>query len=461
MKRIVILGAGESGTGAALLAKAKGYEVFVSDMAAIADKYKAILIAHDIAFEEAQHTEALILNAFEVVKSPGIPEKAPIIQKLRNQQTPIISEIELASRYTKAKIIAITGSNGKTTTTLLTYHLMKKAGFNVGLGGNIGDSMAKQVINDSFDYFVLELSSFQLDDLYHFKADVGMLLNITPDHLDRYNYQFEQYVNSKFRILQNQSASDYFITHVDNDAVAAFLPSYTVTAQLLEISLQHQVSQGAYVAGDCILFSIAGNEFQIAIPQLPIQGKHNVANTMAAVLGVEAIRMNAGIAGPFDYQALMADFKNAVHRLEHVAEINGVAYINDSKATNVDSVFYALDAMTKPVIWIAGGVDKGNDYSQIKQLVKDKVKLLVCMGKDNAPLENYFLDVIDNIVSTDTLEEAMTLATESATSGDVVLLSPACASFDLFKNYEDRGDQFKSKVKNLELSVFKKANPKP
>jgi UDP-N-acetylmuramoylalanine--D-glutamate ligase len=461
MKRIVILGAGESGTGAALLANAKGYEVFVSDMAVIADKYKTILLEHHIAFEEAQHTEALILNAFEVVKSPGIPEKAPIIQKLRGQHTPIISELELAARYTNAKIIAITGSNGKTTTTLLTYHLLKKAGFNVGLGGNIGDSMAKQVIEDTFDYFVLELSSFQLDDLYKFKADVGMLLNITPDHLDRYNYNFENYVNSKFRILQNQTASDYFITHIDNEAITEFLPSHTVRAQLLEISLQHQVAQGAYLSGEFMQFAIAGNEFKLSINELPIQGKHNVANAMAAVLGVEAIRIQAGINGPFDYQALMADFKNAAHRLENVAEINGVTYINDSKATNVDSVFYALDAMTKPVIWIAGGVDKGNDYSQIKQLVKAKVKLLVCMGKDNAPLENYFLEVIDNIVSTDTLAEAMKVASESASSGDVVLLSPACASFDLFKNYEDRGNQFTSKVKSIALSVFNSTTPKP
>jgi UDP-N-acetylmuramoylalanine--D-glutamate ligase len=447
--KIVILGAGESGTGAALLAKAKGYEVFVSDMAAIADKYKAILNENKIAFEEGQHSENLILNADEIVKSPGIPDKAPIIKKLKEKGTPIIGEIELASRYTKAKIIAITGSNGKTTTTLLTYHLLKKAGFNVGLGGNIGESMAKQVINDTFDYFVLELSSFQLDNLYQFKADVGMLLNITPDHLDRYEYKFENYIDSKFRMSQNQNENDYFITHIDNETVAKYLPNKTINAKLLEISLEKEVNQGAYLKDDEIKFKVGNVEFSLDATCLPLQGKHNVANIMAAVLGIEAMKQKAGINTSFDYQKLMIDFKNACHRLEFVAEINGVTYINDSKATNVDSVYFALDAMTKPVIWIAGGVDKGNDYDQVNSLVKNKVKLLVCMGKDNSPLENYFLDVIDTIISTDSLEEAMKVATEGAEVGDVVLLSPACASFDLFKNYEDRGEQFKNTVLKL------------
>ena len=458
MKRIVILGAGESGTGAALLANAKGYEVFVSDTAAIADKYKTILVNNNIAFEEGQHTEALILNADEVVKSPGIPDKAPLIKQLIEKGTPIISEIELASRYTKAKIIAITGSNGKTTTTLLTYHLLKKAGFNVGLGGNIGDSMAKQVINDTFDYFVLETSSFQLDNLYQFKADVGMLLNITPDHLDRYDYKIENYSASKFRIIQNQTANDYFITHVDNEIVAKLLPLYKVDANLLEISLVRKVPLGAFLNGDEIKFKVGDNAFELSVNTLPLQGKHNIANIMAAVLGTEAIKNLSGITTQFEYQELLSDFQNVAHRLEHVAEINGVTYINDSKATNVDSVFYALDAMTKPVIWIAGGVDKGNDYSQIKQLVKDKVKLLICMGKDNSPLEDYFLEVIDNIISTDNLEDAVNAAFENAEIGEVVLLSPACASFDLFKNYEDRGDKFKSRVHGLQSSSLNVAN---
>jgi UDP-N-acetylmuramoylalanine--D-glutamate ligase len=450
MKRIVILGAGESGTGAALLANAKGYDVFVSDMAAIADKYKAILNDNKIAFEEGQHTEDLILNADEIVKSPGIPDKAPIIKKLKEKNTPIIGEIELASRYTNAKIIAITGSNGKTTTTLLTYHLLKNAGFNVGLGGNIGDSMAKQVINDSFDYFVLELSSFQLDNLYQFKANVGMLLNITPDHLDRYDYKFENYCASKFRIIQNQTNEDYFITFIDSEPIADMLPKYKVDAQLLEMSLERKVEQGAYLSGDKIHFLVGTQTFDINVSKLPLQGKHNIANVIAAVLGLEALKQKVGITSTLNYQALLADFKNAEHRLEFVAKVKGVDYINDSKATNVDSVFYALDAMTKPVIWIAGGVDKGNDYNQIKQLVADKVKVLICMGKDNAALENFFLDVTDHIISTDSLSDAMQAAFESAENGDVVLLSPACASFDLFKNYEDRGTQFKLSVQGLQ-----------
>lgn len=453
MSREVILGAGESGTGAALLAKAKGYDVFVSDLAPIAEKYKAILIENEIAFEEGLHTEDLILNADEIVKSPGIPDKAPIIKKLKEKGTPIIGEIELASRYTKAKIIAITGSNGKTTTTLLTYHLLKKAGLNVGLGGNIGDSMAKQVIDDTFDYFVLELSSFQLDTMYQFKSDVGMLLNITPDHLDRYDYKFENYIDSKFRILQNQSANDYFITHIDNEAVADNISSKKVNAKLLEISLEKEVEQGAYLSGNELVFKVGNQQFNLDANNLPLKGKHNIANIMAAVLGLEALRQKEEISSLFDYQSLMADFKNASHRLEFVAEVNGVTYINDSKATNVDSVFYALDAMEKPVVWIAGGVDKGNDYSQIKELVAQKVKLLVCMGKDNSPLEDYFIDVIDNIISTDSLEDAMIAASEGAEAGDVVLLSPACASFDLFKNYEDRGEKFKFSVQSLEFRV--------
>jgi len=453
MKRIVILGAGESGAGAALLAKAKGCNVFVSDLSLISDKYKTILSNEGIDFEEGTHTEDLILNADEVVKSPGIPDKAPIIKKLKEKGTPIIGEIELAARYTKAKTIAITGSNGKTTTTLLTYHLLKQAGFNVGLGGNIGDSIAKQVIEDTFDYFVLELSSFQLDNLYQFKADVGMLLNITPDHLDRYEYKFENYVASKFRIAQNQTNEDYLIGTIDNEAFAEGLEVRNIDANLLLVSLENEVPQGAYLEGDKLKFLVGTEEFELKISDLPLQGRHNMANIASAVLGVEALKQKEGITSQFDYANLLANFSNAPHRLEKAGTVNGVKYINDSKATNVDSVFYALDAMTQPVIWIAGGVDKGNDYSQIAELVKTKVKTIISLGKDNTPLNTYFKDFGKSILLASSMEEAIALAHQNGENGDVVLLSPACASFDLFNNYEDRGEQFKLYVQSLKLKV--------
>ena len=446
MKRIVVLGAGESGTGAALLAKAKGFDVFVSDLSTISNKFKAILSSNNIPFEEGTHTEDLILNADEVVKSPGIPDKAPIIKKLKEKGTSIIGEIELAARYTKAKTIAITGSNGKTTTTLLTYHLLKQTGFNVGLGGNIGDSMAKQVIEDKFDYFVLELSSFQLDNLYQFKADVGMLLNITPDHLDRYEYKFENYIASKFRIAQNQTNEDYLIGTIDNEAFAEGLEVRNIEANLLLVSLENEVPQGAFLEGDKLKFIVDTEEFTLNISELPLQGKHNMANIASAVLGVEALKQKEGIETKFDYAKLLSNFNNAPHRLEYVGTVNGVKYINDSKATNVDSVYYALDAMTQPVIWIAGGVDKGNDYSQIAELVKTKVKTIISLGKDNTPLNTYFKDFGKSILLAKSMEEAIAIAHQNGENGDVVLLSPACASFDLFNNYEDRGEQFKSSV---------------
>ncbi len=443
-KRIVILGAGESGVGSALLAKAKGFEVFVSDMGMLQDKYKHILQNEKIPFEEGMHTESLILNATEVVKSPGIPDKAPLVKKLHEQNTPVISEIEFAARYTKAKFVAITGSNGKTTTTLLTYHLLKKLGLNVGLAGNIGESLAKQVIEDKHEYYVLELSSFQLDGMTDFKAHVAILLNITPDHLDRYEYKFENYIASKFRIMQNMTAADYFICFVDSEPVAAELIKRKTDSRVLAISVEDKVEDGAYLNGDKLIFNLKEKQFSIADDKLPLSGKHNMINTMAAVLAAKALGLDEQ-----RFVGAMADFKNASHRLEDAGELNKIRFVNDSKATNVDSVWYALDSFKEPIVLIAGGLDKGNDYSQIEKLVKEKVKALVCMGKDNAKLMEYFSGKVPVILDTHSITDAVQAAYKKAQPGDVVLLSPACASFDLFRNYEDRGEQFKSQVKQL------------
>lgn len=436
MNRLVILGAGESGTGAALLAKAKGFDVFVSDKGAISDHYKSILVQNDISFEENQHTESLILNADEVIKSPGIPDKAELIKKLAALRRPIISEIEFAARYTSAKLIAITGSNGKTTTTMLVYHILKTAGYNVGLGGNIGESFAKQVLENSHDYYVLELSSFQLDNCFSFHAHIAILLNITPDHLDRYDYNFQNYVESKFRITQNQTSEDTFIYFAENEPSVTMVQSHEYLAQQLTISLVNEACT-AYAKAGVLNFG----EDQIDTNQLPLKGPHNALNMMAAGLAAHTL----GI----DYHTIETSFKtfrNAPHRLEKIAEINGVTYINDSKATNVDSVFYALGSFNRPIVLIMGGVDKGNDYSQIETLVKEKIKTLICMGVDNSKLQTFFEGKVPNILSTHTLAEALEAAKSIALAGDIVLLSPACASFDLFKNYMDRGDQFREKV---------------
>lgn len=449
-KNLVILGAGESGTGAALLGKAKGYSVFVSDKGMMADKYKSILADAEIEFEEGKHDEARILNADLIIKSPGIPEKNDLIKVIRKKGIKVISEIEFASYYTNAKFIAITGSNGKTTTTLLTYHLLKRLGVNTGLAGNIGDSLAKQVIEDKFEYYVLELSSFQLDDMFDFKAHVSILLNITPDHLDRYEYKFENYVNSKFRILQNQTSSDYFITFTDDPVVSEQLKTRALNPQLLSVSLSEKESEGACQSGENLKFSLKKNNFTLPVNKLPLKGKHNMVNTMAAVLAAKAIGLDED-----KFVEAMSDFKNASHRLEDAGEINGVKFVNDSKATNVDSVFYALDSFTEPLIWIAGGLDKGNEYGQIEKLVKDKVKALVCMGKDNSKLVEFFSGKVQKLEDTDNVKDAVQKAFALATKGDVVLLSPACASFDLFKNYEDRGDKFKMQVLELKKEVVK------
>jgi UDP-N-acetylmuramoylalanine--D-glutamate ligase len=445
MKKIVILGGGESGVGAALLAKAKGFEVFLSDKGLLSDKYKEILAQNEIPYEEGEHTESQILDADEVIKSPGIPDKVELIKKLHSLRIPVISEIEFASRYTKAKIVAITGSNGKTTTTLLTYHILKNAGLNVGLAGNIGESFAKQVIEDTFDYFVLELSSFQLDNCFDFKADVAILLNITPDHLDRYNYEFQNYIESKFRVLQNMNSTDDFIYYQESEALAGELAKRNdLSINRLPISLMGDVAQGGYLENEVLKVSYKNETFEFPQAELPIKGSHNVINSLAAIL----VSKSLGLGNEQIAEGLKS-FQSVEHRLEPCGEIKGVKYVNDSKATNVDSVFYALGSYNDPIILIMGGVDKGNDYRQIEKLVEEKVKALICMGTDNSKLLEFFEKKVPMIFSVDSLQKAVQLSADLGTEGDVVLLSPACASFDLFKNYEDRGRQFKAAVTAL------------
>lgn len=439
--KIAILGAGESGVGSALLAKAKGFEVFVSDKGAISEKYKFILQENRIDFEENKHTENKIFDADEIIKSPGIPLKTDLVMKLTALKKLIISEIEFAARYTKAKIIAITGSNGKTTTTLLVYHLLKTAGKKVGLAGNIGESFAKQVIVDQFEYYVLELSSFQLDNVYDFRANIAILLNITPDHLDRYNNDFEQYAEAKFRILQNMESSDKFIYFIENEPIVKKLEAIKYSPKQLPVSLKQKVATGAYLHNGVMKFVSDRESFEISLENLTLKGEHNAINMMCAVLAAKA----ADVAID-DLVLGLKTFHNAPHRLELVAEIKGVEYVNDSKATNVDSVFYALGSFEKPIVLIIGGVDKGNDYSKIEVLVVKKVKAMICLGTNNYKLKDFFHNKLDLIIETKSIIEAVKLAKGIASVGDVVLLSPACASFDLFKNYEDRGSQFKDAV---------------
>jgi UDP-N-acetylmuramoylalanine--D-glutamate ligase len=443
-KKIVVLGAGESGVGAAYLAQQKGYDVFVSDFGAIADNYKQQLQDWKIRFEENQHTEAEILKAVEVIKSPGIPEKAPIIKKVKEKEIPVISEIEFAGRYTDAKIIGITGSNGKTTTTTLTYHILKDAGLNVGLAGNIGKSFAYQVATEKFDMYVLELSSFMLDDMYHFKADIAILLNITPDHLDRYDYKMENYAASKFRITQNQTANDVFIYCADDAETIKGMAERSFAAQLLPFSIEKKVEPGAYLENDNIVINTHQEHFQMSITELALQGKHNTYNSMASGIAAKWLE----IRNP-QLRESMSNIKPIEHRMESVGKISGISFVNDSKATNVNSTWYALESMTSDVVLILGGVDKGNDYGMLKDLVRQKVKAIVCLGKDNRRIHEAFEDVVDIIVNTYSAQEAATVSYHLATKGDTVLLSPACASFDLFKNYEDRGRQFKQAVREL------------
>ena len=442
--RLVVLGAAESGVGAAYLAQQQGYDVFVSDFGAIADQYKQQLQNWNIPFEENQHTEAEILKAAEIVKSPGIPEKAPIIKKVKENNIPVISEIEFAGRYTSAKIIGITGSNGKTTTTALTYHILKNAGLNVGLAGNIGKSFAYQVATEKFDCYVLELSSFMLDDMYKFKVDIGVLLNITPDHLDRYEYKFENYAASKFRITQNQTGKDYFIYCADDPETIKGMATREFKAQQLPFSIKKKTDPGAYLDKDNIVINTLKEHFQMSINDLALQGKHNLYNSMASGIVAKLLEIRSD-----SLRESMGTFRNIEHRLEFVAKISGISFINDSKATNVNSTWYALESMTTDVVLILGGVDKGNDYSMLRDLVKQKVKAIVCLGKDNRRIHDAFEDEVEIIVNTFSAQEAAQVAYHLAKKGDTVLLSPACASFDLFKNYEDRGRQFKHAVKEL------------
>lgn len=441
---IVVLGAGESGAGAAYLAKQQGYDVFVSDFGVIADKYKMQLQEWNIRFEERQHTESEILSATEVIKSPGIPDKAPIIKKLAEKGVPVISEIEFAARYTDAKLICITGSNGKTTTTSLTYHILKNAGLNVGLAGNIGKSFAYQVATENFDHYVLEISSFMLDNMYQFKADMAVLLNITPDHLDRYDYKMENYVASKFRVTQNQTADDYFIYCADDPETIKGMAGREFKAQLLPFSIEQKVEPGAYLDNQDIIINTSQAHFKMSITELALQGKHNIYNSMASGILAKVLHIRSKTV-----RESMADFQNIEHRLEFVAKISGISFINDSKATNVNSTWYALESMSTDVVLILGGVDKGNDYGMLRDLVQQKVKAIVCLGKDNKRIHDAFEDDVDIIVNTSSAAEAALVAYHLAAKGDTVLLSPACASFDLFKNYEDRGNQFKQAVKEL------------
>ena len=444
-KKLSILGGGESGYGAAVLAMKQGYDVFLSDKGNLKDKYRELLVAAGIEFEEGQHSEERILASDEIIKSPGIPDKAPLIQALKAKGTPILSEIEFAARYTNAKMICITGSNGKTTTTLLTYSILKNAGLNVGLGGNVGQSFALQVAEQSFDYYVLELSSFQLDNMYEFKADIAILTNITPDHLDRYNYDFQQYVDSKFRIVQNQTSADAFIYNMDDPATMAEMAKRNFKAQLFPFTItETKLEQGAFIENDQLTLLIKNNPLNMKITELALQGKHNLANSMAAGVAGRILDLRKEVV-----RESLENFENIEHRLEFIAKVHGITFINDSKATNVNSAWYALESMDKPVIWVAGGTDKGNDYNELLELVKMKVKAIICLTKDSSKIRAAFSGVVDTIIDSDSAEQSVRIAYDLGHDGDVVLLSPACASFDLFENYEDRGRQFKAAVKRL------------
>ena len=444
MSRIVVLGGAESGVGAAVLAKVKGHEVFLSDKGKIKDEYVETLKKWDIPYEEGRHTEELILNADEVVKSPGIPGTVPMVQKLRSQGTHIVSEIEFASRYDSAKKICITGSNGKTTTTSLIYYLLQNAGLNVGLGGNIGKSYAYQVATEHFDYYVLEISSFQLDDVYDFKPDIAIITNITPDHLDRYDHKMENYVAAKFNITKNLTRDDCFIFDSDDDITIGHLDNIILRCKMLPFSQEKEVEQGAFLRDDKIVLRYEEEETDLYLQELALGGKHNIYNSMAAALAAKA----SGIDNEVIRNSL-ATFQPIEHRLEPVLSIKDVLYINDSKATNIDSAWYALECQKRPVVWIVGGTDKGNDYSILADLVREKVKAIVCLGVDNAKIHAAFGSMGKPMADARSAEEAVRKSTEFAAPGDVVLLSPCCASFDLFKNYEDRGQQFKEAVRKL------------
>ncbi len=448
-KRIVVLGAGESGTGAAILAKDKGLEVFLSDMGSIAPKYRRILVDEGIDFEEGTHTSEKILNADAIVKSPGIPLTAPLVAEAISREIPIISEIEFAGRYTDAKMVCITGSNGKTTTTMLIHHILTQAGLDAGLAGNVGNSLAWQVAREPHDVYVVELSSFQLDNMYNFKANIAVLLNITPDHLDRYDYKMQNYINAKFRILQNMTPSDVFIFWNDDPIISEQLRHITTEARMLPFSEFREEDTAAYIdAQNELVFNTPGTCMTMPRADLALNGLHNVYNSMAAGLSACCLEIRKE-----RIRAALADFAGVEHRLETVAEIGGVRWINDSKATNVNSCYYALEAMTQPTVLILGGKDKGNDYSEILPLVKEKVKAIVAMGLHNEKIMDFFSPHVSRIVDTDNLADAVSACHELTGEGDAVLLSPCCASFDLFKSYEDRGRQFKAKVLELKNNL--------
>lgn len=444
MKRIIVLGAGESGTGAAVLAKQQGFDVFVSDSSQIKASYKSLLEAHAISWEEGQHTEVQLLNADEIIKSPGIPDKAAIVQKILKAGIPIISEIEFAGRYTDSKMICITGSNGKTTTATLIHHILQQAGLDVGLAGNIGNSLALQVALEPHAYYVIELSSFQLDHMFKFRADIAILLNITPDHLDRYEHEFQQYVDAKFRIMQNQTEKDAFIYLENDPVIKAELSKRKVESALYPFALERNEKTKAFIEEDKIVIDTLKTLFVMPTTALSLKGIHNTYNSMAA--GIAATILNVKKE---NIRQSLLDFQGVEHRLEYVATVRNVKYVNDSKATNVNSCWYALQSMTAPVVLILGGTDKGNDYSEIEQLVKEKVRSLIFLGTDNNALHQFFDDKVAMIVDANSMDDAVQKAYSMADTGDTVLLSPCCASFDLFENYEDRGRQFKSCVRNL------------
>ena len=444
MQKIVILGGGESGVGTAILAKKMNYDVFVSDYGTIKEKYKSVLKENAIAFEECKHTEAVVLAADVVMKSPGIPDSAGIVVSLIKKGISVISEIEFAAKYCEATIVGITGSNGKTTTTLLTHHLLTRGGLNVGVAGNIGDSFAQQVAESEVANYVLELSSFQLDGIVDFAPHIAVITNISPDHLDRYEYDFEKYIDAKFRITKNQTEKDYLIYDADDAVINSWLSKNKIRPILLPFSLEKEVEQGVYIKGQELIIKLNGEEKIMDIKTLALQGKHNTKNAMAAAMTAKLMKVRKQTI-----RESLEDFEGVEHRLESVKKVRGVTYMNDSKATNVNATYYALDCMRTPTVWIVGGVDKGNDYFDLMPLVREKVKAIVCLGVDNSKIKETFGNVVELIVETLGAEEAVKVAAKIAEEGDTVLLSPCCASFDLFENYEDRGDKFKTAVRNL------------
>lgn len=442
--KTVVLGGGESGVGAALLAKKRGETVFVSDFGIINPKYKKELIEVGIDFEENHHSFEIISKASTIIKSPGIPDKAPVIKFIKEQNIPIIGEIEYAASVSKSKFIAITGANGKTTTTLWIYHILQKAGLSVGLGGNVGTSLARQVADNAPEWVVVELSSFQLDTMFTFHAHIAVITNITPDHLDRYDYKFENYINSKFRILQNQTADDYFIYFADDQVIQKEITRRNIAARQLTFSLTNNNCHTAYCCDKQIIFNKTNHQFAMFYDDIPLKGKHNLCNAMIAGVTADTIHVRKD-----EIRELLKNFSGVEHRLENYLSIKGVLYINDSKATNVNSTWYALESMTRPTVWIVGGTDKGNDYNELNEAVSKSVKAIICLGIDNTKITNHFKNIVKIIVETRSMTEAVSCASKLAESGDIVLLSPACASFDLFKNYEDRGQQFKEAVRSL------------